>query len=527
MHSLTDRRNLSRAYSEILGIKKYEELKQNLSEIRIRYRKESANSADAEKLERLEVELIQLEKLKQESAEKIADFINEKNELRLKSDKLQEKLIREGSTTSLDQIKKMQSEKNKLAKEYEVLKTRFAELIELAPFAIAGNLLLEVEEQVSRENEERIDKQSQRLIERRLKKILEELSAARPADFIADRKTKNFYIKTLTGLFQDHFSESDSKEPEKMLLRLKNEELTQFMAVLQNLRSSYRLQLADINRLIVANRFEFNKRTKRLSEAEAKETDELIQNFRNEKSSVEEKIIHIEHKLVEEHKKNGAYDHQYNSKKKIYGELSKKVQLHDRYKDKDELAERVINNLDAFLMRIKNEKRISLESRILDGLRALMHKQHFITKVKVNISLDIIDISLFNAKGEVMKENLSKGEQQLYATALLKALVEESNIRFPVFVDSPMQKYDAIHSSKVITEFYPTISDQVVVFPLLHKEMTQAEYNLLLPYVKSVHLIENNGGPGSSFRECKPEELFKESLIEVTHVKQHQNVLTE
>jgi DNA sulfur modification protein DndD len=122
---------------------------------------------------------------------------------------------------------------------------------------------------------------------------------------------------------------------------------------------------------------------------------------------------------------------------------------------------------------------------------------------------------------------LSKGEQQLYATALLKALVEESNIRFPVFVDSPMQKYDAIHSSKVITEFYPTISDQVVVFPLLHKEMTQAEYNLLLPYVKSVHLIENNGGPGSSFRECKPEELFKESLIEVTHVKQHQNVLTE
>ena len=51
------------------------------------------------------------------------------------------------------------------------------------------------------------------------------------------------------------------------------------------------------------------------------------------------------------------------------------------------------------------------------------------------------------------KEELSKGEQQLYATALLKSLVEESGIDFPVVVDSPLQKFDDRHSINVITKF--------------------------------------------------------------------------
>lgn len=41
---------------------------------------------------------------------------------------------------------------------------------------------------------------------------------------------------------------------------------------------------------------------------------------------------------------------------------------------------------------------------------------------------------------------MSMGERQMYASALLSALVDESEIEFPVFIDSPMQKFDETHS---------------------------------------------------------------------------------
>ena len=66
-----------------------------------------------------------------------------------------------------------------------------------------------------------------------------------------------------------------------------------------------------------------------------------------------------------------------------------------------------------------------------------------------------------------------------------------SGIEFPVFIDSPLQKFDKSHSSKIITEFYPSISKQVVLFPLLHKELTEDELDIMKPLVKSAYLIKN------------------------------------
>ena len=106
-----------------------------------------------------------------------------------------------------------------------------------------------------------------------------------------------------------------------------------------------------------------------------------------------------------------------------------------------------------------------------------MHKEDFIGKVEVVINGEIMDIELYSPDEKIInKDSLSKGEQQLYATSILKALVDESGIQFPVFIDSPLQKFDKSHATKIITEFYPQISKQVVLLPLLYKELTAKEY---------------------------------------------------
>ena len=165
--------------------------------------------------------------------------------------------------------------------------------------------------------------------------------------------------------------------------------------------------------------------------------------------------------------------------------------------------------------RIKEEKKYALQKSILVGLKQLMHKNNFIDRIEVRIENDIMDIDLYDQQDQqVDKTSLSKGEQQLYATALLKALVDESGIDFPVFIDSPLQKFDPEHSQNIIKEFYPNVSEQVVLFPLLEKELSEAEYELLKPNLNGVYLIENQA-EGSTVSQTKINTLFK------TFRKQH------
>ena len=138
-----------------------------------------------------------------------------------------------------------------------------------------------------------------------------------------------------------------------------------------------------------------------------------------------------------------------------------------------------------------------------------MHKSNFITNVEVIIEGDLIDIELFDNQNQIInKDSLSKGEQQLYATALLKALINESNIQFPVFIDSPLQKFDKLHAENIIKDFYPAISGQVVLFPLLEKELNANEYNMLLPKVGKAYLINQVAPYKSAFIDIIPTQLF-------------------
>jgi DNA sulfur modification protein DndD len=138
-----------------------------------------------------------------------------------------------------------------------------------------------------------------------------------------------------------------------------------------------------------------------------------------------------------------------------------------------------------------------------------MHKK-VIKKVEVEMIDEHINIRILNGRGEeIPKESLSMGEKQLYATALLKALVEESNINFPVFVDSPMQKFDEDHAANVIKYFYPNISEQVVIFPILKKELTQDEFKMLSKNISKCYLIDNKGESESEFLEIYDNQLFE------------------
>jgi DNA sulfur modification protein DndD len=240
------------------------------------------------------------------------------------------------------------------------------------------------------------------------------------------------------------------------------------------------------------------------------ENDSLIKNIRQSKNEIEKNIIDIEVQIHQLHEMRGGLNKDLAVVSRQISELSKKVSLDDSDMLKDKVAEQLIEELNSFLVTLKNEKKFSLERRIKGTMNKLMHKSNFISQVEVSISDDIIDINLYANNGnEIKKDSLSKGEQQLYATSLLKALVDESGIQFPVFIDSPLQKFDKSHANKIIKEFYPTVSKQVILFPLLHKELTKSELDTMKPFVNSAFILKNENRY-SFIQEIDINDLMKE-----------------
>jgi len=280
--------------------------------------------------------------------------------------------------------------------------------------------------------------------------------------------------------------------------------------LLQNLKLSFREKFKRITQNYNQVRNEYVLVRRRIADAEAIADDAVVKADRDKKAELERQLSEIDGRVRELEIEIGIKHNDITQKERQLSELTKKFDISERNQDKDYLSDKLANGLRDYVAKFKERKKKSLEAQILKGLQMLMHKKGFIQKVEVEIIGEDIDIHLLNKRKErIRKDSLSKGEQQMYATALLRGLVEESEIEFPVFIDSPMQKFDEEHARNIIQFFYPSIAEQVIIFPLINKELTEREYTLLSEHVAGAYFIVNRTSDHSEFVPVAPNELFE------------------
>lgn len=485
----TERRRLCSAYNEVLGVRKYEDLKKNLENIRLRFRKKSS---DIEHRERL-LSLItkrdglygKIDQVKKELESAEAALA----ELRNKDGELQMRMVREGNNTTREEINRLESVIKVTKQKDEEYKGQLKRFLEYAPLAIAGNLLGQAKQQVERDfklKSANNDQLSRNLIVSEISKDLQLM--LKELDY---EKETSERLKAEIQKVMDKYIDSDDLSD--IQISLTDDEYEEFISVYNHITTTYRLEFERLSDDYRKNKQILERNSRRLSNIHGNESDELIKTIRAQKNKVEDEISNIEKRINRLHENLGIYIQDLATTSKQITETSKLVSLDDTDEKKDSLSKQLIDELSDFLYQLKIEKKYSLERRIKSILNTLMHKADFIGYVEVVVSDDDMDIELYSVDGmKIHKDTLSKGEQQLYATSILKALVEESGIQFPVFIDSPLQKFDKSHATKIITEFYPSISKQVVLFPLLHKELTAEEFETMKESVNETFIISND-----------------------------------
>ena len=514
INTAEQRRNLSLAYSEVLGIKKYEDMKAELVGLQKKLRADSAGAEEKAELDHLLTDVEKFESKIRENNELIKDNTEKIFEYKYESNQIQEKLIKSGSTITVEELNQLRKKESDLDIIITDLSDQLKNSFEIIPLAIVGGLLNDILDQVEEEFRLNNAQFDQEHVQRVTREVINDLiSQKKPDDLVIDYEVQEYFVETIKKLIKKHFFADTVEVPSnfKELHGFSELERNELSEVINQLKLSFKENFKRISGGYNQTRNELSAIKKRIRDAEEHQENPIIQADREKKDLLETEItkLHILNSQIKHENEDLALEIIKN--KKAIDKITERIQVSKQNEKKYRITERLIKKLQKFISNFKEEKKKSLEKQILNGLQTLMHKKGFVDKVEVQIIGEDIDINLLDERGEyINKGNLSKGEQQMYATALLQGLVEESYIKFPVFIDSPMQKFDVDHAHNIVKHFYPEVSEQVILFPLIKKEMSLEEYSLLLPHVSNAYLLKNIDNDSTEFKHVDTNDLFTE-----------------
>tara|TARA_Y100000590_G_scaffold470667_1_gene667589 strand:- start:322 stop:2361 length:2040 start_codon:yes stop_codon:yes gene_type:complete len=169
--------------------------------------------------------------------------------------------------------------------------------------------------------------------------------------------------------------------------------------------------------------------------------------------------------------------------------------------------------LDKYAQSLRSSKIKALEDEILLSLQTLLHKKGFVQKV--SIDKETFQVKLFKGDDdEITKDMLSKGELQMYATAIVWGLAKTSGRPLPFIIDTPLARLDEEHRSSLVDAFYPERHQTIILST--DSEINFDYYKKLEPNISKSFVIEYNSSEGKT--DIKNRYFFDsngEKIIEV------------
>ena len=128
----------------------------------------------------------------------------------------------------------------------------------------------------------------------------------------------------------------------------------------------------------------------------------------------------------------------------------------------------------------------------------LLHKRNFIEKI--SIDKETFEVKLFKGNDdEIAKTMLSKGELQMFATAVVWGLAKTSGRPLPFMIDTPLARLDEEHRQNLVEQFYPNASHQIIILST-DTEIDYNHFKKLEPYIERSFVIEYDSKEGKTIK---------------------------
>lgn len=155
------------------------------------------------------------------------------------------------------------------------------------------------------------------------------------------------------------------------------------------------------------------------------------------------------------------------------------------------LVASVQSAIDAFAERVKVQKVTELGRHFKRCFDALARKEDMVREVAIDP--DSFRVTFLDQVGRPLaKSELSAGEKQIYAIAMLWALALTSQRPLPFLIDTPLGRLDSEHRSKLVRQYFPHVAHQVVILST-DTEIDRSYFDELEPFIARAYHLEYDG----------------------------------
>lgn len=406
----------------------------------------------------------------------------EQDQLDARLARARDRLAREGGTLAAERGK-LEKEARKAESEATVAAEQLRALIAgLLPFAIAQRLADGVAERLESEQVAEEDE----VIARRIKAVASELKS--------ELQTKSG--KPVTSTVRKLLA-VDSGSRARRLHEVSAAERAVMLEQLGVVRDGVRADASKLGKRLRRAQEKSEQTDRRLkevpeSEALAPLVEDLqeVEHQRGELSSererLDEELRQAEHELaVAERKLRRAREESEQASKGI---------------ESAEVAHRTVRLLGAYRERTELRRLEKIELEAARYFNRLSRKGELLSKITIDRDSFRVRVIRWD-QTELPKERLSAGEKQLLAIAILWALAQASQRPLPVVVDTPLARLDQEHRRRLLTEYLPNVSHQVVVLSTDTEVDVEAAKELESVTARRIFLAHDLGSAATAVEE--------------------------
>lgn len=472
---------LKTAVHSLLGLELVDRLTKDLGILDQKKRRDGELVYDRSKIELLDKECERLEADASKIAEERASLRRQLDQAEVELGKAQERYRGEGGDLA-EQRSTLEAEQAALQNSILEMRERMRELtLECLPLAGIVDLLKEVDDQAHLEEE--VGHHAL------VAGILED----RDADILRSLKAKKGVAPAVLAVIKKHLSEDrrvrSVHQEESPFLNLASEDVRQLDRLVKAELPSH-VKLAkklsrDLDKALEQALVFVRKLSSIPEEGDLADLRDKRSSASQDRESFSARLAAAEERLrvLDAHREQASANRKRELEKELAAALSNEGLF--RKLDRIKVATEILEDFRARVL-TRNLQRV--EAAILESFVELIRKPDLLTGLKIDT--DTFSLNLVGCDGKpLMRDDLSAGEKQLLAIAILWGLARTSGLPLPVVIDTPLGRLDSEHRSHLVERYFPRASHQVLLLST-DEEIKDHRLTDLNPYIGRSYLLE-------------------------------------
>ena len=441
---------LGASIKKLLGLDVINTLQEDLS-IFLRNENKKYSTVDARKeIEKLEKELSEFEMKASQELNKYDEVLIAKSEVDVFLGRLQNDLSSSGGAWAATREEEIENQVA-LITEKKQLELQLQEIISGSyPISVASKAAKDTLKQLYKEHDSKKFKNTAELVERHLDSINRKLGK-----FLSKEDLEKA-VNTITAEFNKVIT---SKGKVQVIHDISDTALKTVDAVINDSLYSQSIKVKALSKKLTLVNKKVDDAGKNI--ARAPEQD-AIKPIMDKINMEQEKRAALLTKLATYLDKHKYYLREAMDVVRKLDVISERLLNED---ENDRAAQYAINAqllLKDFIKEMSKRKVFDLEHEFINSFHRLSRKEDI--SISAQINPETYAVKLIGDNGnEIDKDDLSAGEKQIYAISVLEALARTSGRHLPIIIDTPLARLDSNHRSKLINNYFPNASHQVII----------------------------------------------------------------